>query len=219
MAKRKELSEKAYNYILQKIKNNEYLPNEQIKELEIADELQISRTPIRTALKELESEELIELVPYKGALVTGQQVNNEDVHDRYQLLEILMTYHFQKLEQEEFDYDVKPIKEQLENLETEMINDKNNDQYNFEEQEIEFWNGLLFNCDNDYIKASALQTIRPLTSSKGRIRQVMVASRRMKLKHYRELIRYLDENDYAYARRELRILFNQINMNMIQGTV
>lgn len=219
MVRRKDLVQAAYDYILRKIKNNEYLPNEQIKEIDISNALDISRTPVRKALKRLEEEKFIKIVPFKGAQVTEQRMTNDDVQDRYQFLEILMTYHFQKLEQKEIDYDTKPLKKQLEMLETEMIRDKNKDYLVFEELEIEFWEKLLTNCDNDYIKASAIQTIRPLVTSKGRIRKVMFASRRKKLEHYRELIHYLTKNNYALARREIRILFNQINLNMIQGLV
>lgn len=219
MVRRKDLVQAAYDYILRKIKNNEYLPNEQIKELDISNALDISRTPVRKALKRLEEEKFIQIEPFKGAQVTEQRMTNDDVQDRYQFLEILMTYHFQKLEQKEIDYDTKPLKKQLEMLETEMIRDKNKDYLVFEELEIEFWEKLLINCDNDYIKASAIQTIRPLVTSKGRIQKVIFASRRKKLEHYRELIHYLTKNNYALARREIRILFNQINLNMIQGLV
>lgn len=46
-------------------------PGEKIVKVKIAEELNVSRTPVREAIKMLELEELIEIYPQKGIFVAG----------------------------------------------------------------------------------------------------------------------------------------------------
>ncbi len=70
MAKKKQtLKEIAYDHIKRKIINCEYAPNAFINEEMIAQELSVSRTPIREALMKLEQEQLISVMPKKGVVV------------------------------------------------------------------------------------------------------------------------------------------------------
>ncbi len=59
-------------------------PGERIRERQLAEELQVSRTPLREALKILESEKLVEIWPNRGAVVADPAP--EDVRDLLQLL-------------------------------------------------------------------------------------------------------------------------------------
>ncbi len=59
-------------------------PGERIRERQLANELQVSRTPLREALKILESEKLVEIWPNRGAIVADPAP--EDVHDLLLLL-------------------------------------------------------------------------------------------------------------------------------------
>lgn len=58
-----------------------YQENEELKENTIGQELGVSRTPVREALRQLELEGLITMVPNKGAYVTG--ITSKDIHDIY----------------------------------------------------------------------------------------------------------------------------------------
>lgn len=70
MAKRKQtLKQVAYEYIKNKIVNCEYEPNAFINEDMIANELNVSRTPIREALMRLEQEQLVNILPKRGIVV------------------------------------------------------------------------------------------------------------------------------------------------------
>lgn len=63
--------EYAYATIKAAICNGEILPGERIVELAYADLLNLSRTPIREAIRMLEQEGLIEFIPKKGAMARG----------------------------------------------------------------------------------------------------------------------------------------------------
>lgn len=57
------LTEPVYEHILNMILNLELKPGDRIPEVAIAEELGISRTPVRNALKQLESEGLVVIYP------------------------------------------------------------------------------------------------------------------------------------------------------------
>ncbi len=64
------LSEQIAEHITDKIIRMEIRPGERIMETAIADELSVSRSPIREALRILEKNRLVELIPRRGARVT-----------------------------------------------------------------------------------------------------------------------------------------------------
>ena len=77
----------AYSRLKREILADRFRPGFQAFELEIADMLQMSRTPVREALIRLESDGLIELVPRRGVRVLP--VSPGDMKDIYQLLTLL----------------------------------------------------------------------------------------------------------------------------------
>lgn len=67
---RENLSDRITQYIAEKIIRMEYRPGEKIVESKIARELDVSHSPIREALRELQKNRLVVLVPRKGAFVS-----------------------------------------------------------------------------------------------------------------------------------------------------
>lgn len=57
------LTEPVYDHILNLILNMELKPGDRIPEVTIAQELGVSRTPVRNALKQLENEGLVVIYP------------------------------------------------------------------------------------------------------------------------------------------------------------
>ena len=62
-------------------------PNSKIIEEEISKELNVSRTPVRTALTALEKDGLVKIIPRRGAYVVSLGV--EDIEEIYILREVL----------------------------------------------------------------------------------------------------------------------------------
>jgi len=75
------LGEKIFLKIQNDIINGKYKPGEYIAETKLSNELGVSRTPIREALKQLEREGLVKSVPGKGVRVEG--ISNKDIEDIY----------------------------------------------------------------------------------------------------------------------------------------
>jgi DNA-binding GntR family transcriptional regulator len=59
----------AYDFLKQAILNQRYPPGQTLVEATIADELGMSRTPVREAIRELSREGLVETIPNRGAIV------------------------------------------------------------------------------------------------------------------------------------------------------
>ena len=64
-----------------------YKENDELREAAIGEELGVSRTPVREALRQLELEGLVSIIPNKGAYVTG--ISLKDVHDIYMIRSML----------------------------------------------------------------------------------------------------------------------------------
>jgi DNA-binding GntR family transcriptional regulator len=79
-----ERSTLAYQWIRQRILDNEYAPGTQILEQALADELGISRTPVREALIQLEQDGLAEIVPRHGVRILP--LSPDDMREIYEIL-------------------------------------------------------------------------------------------------------------------------------------
>lgn len=89
----RSLQDKAYVAIRSAILRHDLKPNNQLSEASLAEQLGMSRTPIREALKRLEEEGLVRIVPRHGAFVT--EISAEDIVQMYQLREALECYAIQ----------------------------------------------------------------------------------------------------------------------------
>ena len=77
------LSARVYNHIRDGILAGTFAKGDELKEKNIGDELGVSRTPVREALRQLELEGLVSIIPNKGAFVEG--VSTDDIRDIYEI--------------------------------------------------------------------------------------------------------------------------------------
>jgi DNA-binding GntR family transcriptional regulator len=63
------MREQIKELIIQRILDGSYKPGERIVELQLVHELEVSQTPVREALRDLEAMRFIDTEPYKGARV------------------------------------------------------------------------------------------------------------------------------------------------------
>lgn len=61
----------AYQFIKDNILSKTYLPNFQLREMQLSEELDLTRTPVREAIIKLESEGLVRSYPNRGAFVVN----------------------------------------------------------------------------------------------------------------------------------------------------
>ena len=72
---------RVFHRIREDILSGKYSENDELKEATIGAEFGVSRTPVREALRQLELEGLVSIVPNKGAYVTG--ISDKDTRDIY----------------------------------------------------------------------------------------------------------------------------------------
>lgn len=78
---------RVYDQIRGDILNGIYKEHEELKEATLGEKMGVSRTPVREALRQLELEGLVEIIPNKGARVTG--ITKKDIDDIYQIRYLL----------------------------------------------------------------------------------------------------------------------------------
>ena len=81
------LSSKVFQKLRDNILKGKYAEQEELRENTIGKELGVSRTPVREALRQLELEGLVTIIPNKGAYVSG--ITRDDVKDIYRMRSLL----------------------------------------------------------------------------------------------------------------------------------
>ncbi len=76
-----ELGQKAYRKVKNMILTKQLLPGQKIVQDKLAEDLGISRTPLRSALQMLEGENLVESLPRRGVVI--KQFTDEEVVEIY----------------------------------------------------------------------------------------------------------------------------------------
>jgi DNA-binding GntR family transcriptional regulator len=82
MDRPKTIREFVYEQMKDKILTGVYRPGERLIETNLAQDLDVSRTPIRDALNRLESQGLVETLPHRGIFVT--RLTEKKLRDFYQ---------------------------------------------------------------------------------------------------------------------------------------
>ncbi len=77
----------AYENLKRRIINVELPPGLPINEAELAQQLQISKTPVREALRQLERDGLVENVPSRGSTIS--HITSQEISDVFQIREII----------------------------------------------------------------------------------------------------------------------------------
>lgn len=80
-------SEEVYRVLRRMILNGELREEGQLVERRLARQMNVSRTPVREALRKLEAEGLVERAPYRGLVVAD--LKSEDVAEISQVREVL----------------------------------------------------------------------------------------------------------------------------------
>lgn len=109
MSEKLSLADQAYHTIKERILNLTYPPGMQLTETMLADELHMSRNPIRAALKTLHAEGLVVRDYYRSIIV--KEITDKDIEEIYQLRELLEGAAFREIfssgKAEEFSYRIE----------------------------------------------------------------------------------------------------------------
>ncbi|MGI6144315.1 MAG: GntR family transcriptional regulator [Clostridia bacterium] len=79
----KPLRDVVFETLREAILKGVFKPGERLMENQLADEMGVSRTPVREAIRKLELEGLVEAIPRKGAYVT--EISSKDVSEVFEI--------------------------------------------------------------------------------------------------------------------------------------
>lgn len=82
--------EKAYTWLREAIVNGRVKPGDRLKERQICEDLNISRTPVREALRRLAADGLVQLEPRRGGVVT--QLSRDEASEIFSLGALLESH-------------------------------------------------------------------------------------------------------------------------------
>lgn len=141
------LSDQVYTYLRRQMNQGDLLPGSTINIGEIANQLGISKTPLRDALIHLELEGFVTILPRRGVQVNQLQI--EDVKNAYDAIGLVESF----IIVECIDKITSTHVKKLETLNNKMISDieKNNFSQLFKTN-LEFHNIYLDVSDNELLK-------------------------------------------------------------------
>ncbi len=107
----KSLIQTAYDYIREQIMLGEFMPGTLLSENQLAESLNMSRTPVRTAISQLESEGLVVSLKNRGILV--KEVSMKEAMDMTEVMYTFQKYAVDYMEEQGEMPDLKKMKNHL----------------------------------------------------------------------------------------------------------
>jgi DNA-binding GntR family transcriptional regulator len=187
------LSQKVYRVLKTEIIKGSLKPGTKLSEGKIAKQMEVSRTPIREALRELAAEGFVKISPNQGVVVSNASV--EDVQEVLQIrgvLEGLAARLATKMISEEEIKELEKYQKQMEHY------TKKDDVLAFSEMDAEFHELILNVCGNNRL----IQIRKNLSDQahRYRIRSLSVPGRlKYSLKEHQEIVEALKRKNAEQA--------------------
>jgi DNA-binding GntR family transcriptional regulator len=185
----------AYNFIKEAIIQGKYLPGMRLTEEFLANELKLSRTPIREAIKQLEAEGLV--VPLKRG-VRVRYFTKEDIKKIYDIRTLLESYAAGKAALYRTDEDIETIK-----------------------QANEIYERVIQHCDE--ANRINIEHVKQLVEANHRFHEAIVAACKNEHLHFHlskvVVIPLVFRSFYWYSKTELQqsLYFHKIILQAIQN--
>lgn len=191
----KPLRELVFETLREAIIDGELPPGERLMEIQVAEELGVSRTPVREAIRKLELEGLVAMIPRKGAYVAG--LSMKDVIEVFEIRAALEGLAASLAAERATD-------EELEDLERQLVRTTNlidaSDLNGMVEIDTDF-HSLLYTVSRNNRLAQIINNLREQIQ---RFRQTSLSfPGRMKeaLEEHREIVEAVSSRDPELARR------------------
>jgi GntR family transcriptional regulator, trigonelline degradation regulator len=188
-----------YKVLKNMIITRELPPGKKICEETLAQEVGVSRTPIREALFRLEHEGIVKIIPRRGAFVVNQ--SKENVIEILQIREVLEALIVRLVTPLLEESDIQELRCSLENLRATPEEERHVIEYN--DSELEFHGLLLRKCPNQMLRQmmemvnSRLQIIR--------LRTVVLPGRAQKsLDEHAEILEMIEKRNAEEAELLMR---------------
>lgn len=192
------LGEMVYESLRDAIANQVLKPGERLMEMDLADEMGVSRTPVREAIRKLELEGYVVMIPRKGAYVAGLSV--KDINEVFEIRGALESLAAGLAAQRATD---KEIEEMERNLALEANHFETSDLLKTIEVDTKFHEMIFSASKNNRL----LAMVKELREQVQRFRTTTLAvPGRMKfaLEEHREIVEAIADRDVEAAQKLAR---------------
>lgn len=189
-------AEHAYQMLLQAITQGSLKPGGRILEAELASWFGISRTPVREALKRLESEGLICTAPRRGMIVA--RLDLQAIMELYQMREVLEGTAARLAAQQCSDAEVYNLRE--------LLDHEHGAQHDPAEQAIKnraFHNAIYLAAHNRYLLKS-LNSLRDAMALLGPTTYMLHSRPQTALSEHAAIVQAIENRDGAAAEKAAR---------------
>lgn len=163
------LRDVVFNTLRQAIITGEFAPGERLMEIALANRLGVSRTPVREAIRKLELEGLVVMIPRKGAEVA--RITEKDLRD------------------------VLEVRSSLEELAAELATERMNDEYREKiEKSLKEFEQAIQRGDNGEIADSDMEFHDVIFDATGNARLIQILNN-LREQMYRYRVEYLKREE------------------------
>lgn len=199
------LRDVVFNTLREAILKGELKPGERLMEIQLAERLGVSRTPIREAIRKLELEGLVVMIPRKGAEVA--RITEKDLKN---VLEVRCALEGLAIELACKKIDSDGIRKLKDNLSEFKLAVKNNDITALAQKDVEFHDIIFTATDNDKL----IQLLYNFREQMYRYRVEYlkdVESRQQLVEEHESIIHDLEIRDCESARKHIEHhIYNQV---------
>lgn len=187
------IKQQVHDIIKENILNGTFPQGEWLQEKKLAEMLNVSRSPVREALKELVGEGLLEDIPNKGVFV--RKFTIKDIVNIFELREVLEQYATKKIIEEASDEDIQ----KLVDLFNEMEDSYNKgDLYDYYRIDTIFHSMLFEMCQNDILN-NMVSGILPIIQPSKINHKDGMARFKKSLEEHRGIVKGIKERDFEKA--------------------
>jgi DNA-binding GntR family transcriptional regulator len=154
--KYQSLKDHVHDFIATRIQSGVLLPNQKINEAAICKSLEVSRTPVREALIQLSSENLLEYIPRRGFIV--KEINTDKKLDVFQVVGALDALAASLAMNYLTEEDFAKMEELIERIDTSI---KENNYHDYQHYQTEFHKVYIDKCRN----STLIETLESLQNS------------------------------------------------------
>ncbi|MTI59884.1 MAG: GntR family transcriptional regulator [Firmicutes bacterium] len=192
----KPLWKQVYEVLREAILFGKFRPGEKITEVELCQQFNVSRTPVREAIRMLELEEFVLIVPQRGVFVAGIK-SKKEINDIFQVraeLEGLASY---LTAQHITEKQIKKMKKFTGQLEEHIARGELEDCIKID---ISFHEIIYESCENEWLQKFLDSLFEQISrfrsesmSQRGRMEEILV--------EYQQLIKAFKKRDAEFARK------------------
>jgi len=207
------LDEQIAEHISSLIIKGELTPGERIREAKLAEDLGVSRGPIREALRILEGRRLVKLIPRRGARVT--ELSTSSIERLYDVLVELLTLTARKAAENRTKEDLARIRRALRKIETCA---GKGDTSGYYDAIFEFFVASLIAAKNPLLS----RLLRDLEPSTRRIQYASLARRKEDLKsnvlYFEQATKYIEDRNSETASQSIRKYAQNEKVSAVNNT-